>query len=127
MRIEGTQPNKGISGENAGSAKASPKSGAPSFGAALKKAAAAQSRTIGSPALPDPGSAGTPAAPLPGAQTTQPAAAASKPASPADEAALSPEDHLEMIKLRMKTGYYNSKTLDDALTEKLTGFFDDLT
>lgn len=113
MRIEGTQPNKGISGENAGGAKASPKAGGKSFGAALEKAASALSRNANPPATPASGHSG-PASP-------------SKPAAPADGAATTPADSLEMIRFRMKTGYYNSKSLDDALTDKLTGYFDDLT
>ena len=40
--------------------------------------------------------------------------------------AASSEDHLKAIKLRMETGYYNTKSVTDALSEKLTGIFDEL-
>lgn len=116
MGIEGIQPNKGAGGEKAGAAKASPTPGGKSFGAALEKAAAALSKNPNPPPAEDPG-----------ARTALPRAMPSESAGTAGETATPPADPLEMIRFRMKTGYYNSKTLDDALTEKLTGFFDDLT
>ena len=47
--------------------------------------------------------------------------------TPAKTIEQSTEDHLAMIKFRLKTGYYQSPQMDDVLTEKLNGYFDDLT
>jgi hypothetical protein len=33
---------------------------------------------------------------------------------------------MEMVRFRLKTGYYASKAIDDALTDKLSGYFDEL-
>ncbi len=35
-------------------------------------------------------------------------------------------DHMATILFRLKSGYYTTKAMDDALTDKLSGFFDDL-
>ncbi len=35
-------------------------------------------------------------------------------------------DHMATILFRLKSGYYSTKAMDDALTDKLSGFFDDL-
>lgn len=113
MRIDGIQPNQDASGEKAGGAKATPPDGGKSFGAALEKAAAARSRNLNAPPAPDPGG--------------PPEAKAPPSAGAAEATGAPPADPLELIRFRMKTGYYNSKSLDDALTDKLTGFFDDLT
>jgi len=121
MRIEGIQPNHEAPGEKGGGAKASPRAGGKSFGAALEKAAAALSPNPNPPAVPNP------AIPDPVAPAAPPGAMASESGGPPGATEPPPADPLEMIRFRMKTGYYNSKALDDALTDKLTGFFDDLT
>ena len=93
-----------------------PKAGGKSFGAILKKATA-------------------PAAPTPAVPATAPEAAAPKAAEapaqaeapvPAKAAEDSFADHMETVRFRLKTGYYTSKAIDDALTDKLTGYFDEL-
>lgn len=33
---------------------------------------------------------------------------------------------METVRFRLKTFYYTSKAIDDALTVKLTGYFDEL-
>jgi hypothetical protein len=35
-------------------------------------------------------------------------------------------NHMEMVRFRLKTGYYDSKAIEDALSEKLSGYFDEL-
>jgi len=98
-----------------------PKAGGKSFGALLKKAAAADA-----PAVPTAPAA----APAPEAA----AAAAKAPEAPVQAEAQAPTkaaeaefaDHMETVRFRLKTGYYTSKAIDDALTEKLTGYFDEL-
>jgi hypothetical protein len=124
MKIEGTAPTQGPDGRRFSAAKSAPPAeGGKSFGALLKKAAA------GKPAP------ATPPASAPAGQTAQtpasapaPAPAETKPAV-AGEAADAPEsfaNHMEMVKLRLKSGYYNNTNVNDALSEKLTGYFDDL-
>ena len=121
MKIDGTAPTQGPEGRRFQAAKSIPaKEGGKSFGALLKKAAGAP--------------AGTPApAPSAGAATSPPVQAQTSPVSepkPAkQDAESSPADfanHMEMVKLRLKSGFYNNTNVEDALSEKLTGFFDDL-
>jgi hypothetical protein len=139
MKIDGAAPLEGPADRKAAS-KASPKRDGKSFAAAFKKAAGAPAPiSIGTPTAPSSTSSSTstsvanptPAsvampAPAPAATShTEPPAKNTKASQPSPVEP-SAEDHLEMIKFRMKTGYYNSNSVDEALTEKLTGFFDEL-
>src|SRR5689334_22463899 len=123
MKIEGTAPTQGPDGRRFSAAKsAPPKEGGKSFGALLKKAGEGKPVPAAPPA----------AASIPAAQTAPaaaPAPAETKAAPAAAESADTPEafaNHMEMVKLRLKSGYYNNTNVDDALSEKLTGYFDDL-
>lgn len=115
MKIDGTAPTQGPEGRRFQAAKSIPaKSDGKSFGALLKKAAevppmAAQAAAaqVSSPETP------APAVSKPGKKSAD--------SDPADFA-----NHMEMIKLRLKSGFYNNTNVNDALSEKLTGFFDDL-
>jgi hypothetical protein len=124
MKIEGTAPTQGPDGRRFSAAKsAPPKEGGKSFGALLKKAG--EGKPI--PAAP-PAAASTRAAQTVPAPAPTPVPAETK-AAPAAESADTPEsfaNHMEMVKLRLKSGYYNNTNVDDALSEKLTGYFDDL-
>ncbi len=117
MKIEGTAPTQGPDGRRFSAARAaSPKEGGKSFGALLKKASEAQ------PDSSKPAASAPAAAPAPA--PAEPITAAAK-----EEAASAPEsfaNHMEMVKLRLKAGFYNNANVDDALSEKLTGYFDDL-
>ena len=92
------------------------KEGGKSFGALLKKA------TEPKPA-PATGSAALsiPSAPAEAKVPNDKALAQEAKTEPADFAS-----HMEMVKMRLKSGYYNNTNVNDALSEKLTGFFDDL-
>lgn len=91
-----------------------PKAGGKSFGALLKQASA--------PAAP---AAPPVTAPAPEAAAPKPAEAQAESQAPAKEAE-NFADHMETVRFRLKTGYYSSKAIDDALTDKLTGYFDEL-
>ncbi len=113
MQLDGLHPNraqgpdsvsgtgKGLSGPRKGEGKAAGKS----FADALGKAKAAGQ------ALP------TPQAPV-GPLATGPAD------STAPESG-SQGSHIDQIRFRLQTGYYNTHKVDDALSEKLSDFFDD--
>ena len=96
MKIDGVTPIKGTLTNRTGDAKASLKKDGKSFAAAFDKA-----------------SANVKSAPMVATH------ADNEPVPDGD-------NYLETIKFRMKSGYYNTKTVDEALTEKLTGFFDEL-
>jgi len=53
------------------------------------------------------------------------AAAGGKP-PPAPETSGPAVDPLEHIKEKLKAGFYNTKKIDDALSDKLSGYFDEL-
>ncbi|MDB5103574.1 MAG: hypothetical protein JWP91_1263 [Fibrobacteres bacterium] len=124
MKIDGKTPTQGPDARRFSAGKsAPPKEGGKSFGAALKKAAEAARTVPGNPiqtaqepAQPAP----APAAPI--RADGSPAAVEGKDqAEPANFA-----DHMELVKFRLKSGYYTNTKVDEALTEKLTGYFDDL-
>ncbi len=107
------------------------------FGAAFKRAASSlsQRQTEKSVATGKPGSVDAESAPVAAPTNSTDAgksasgmplvpAKSLNPAAATDGAA--PTDHMELVKFRMRTGYYSSKNIDDALTDKLTGYFDDL-
>jgi hypothetical protein len=110
MNIDRPAPIKTNLADRIASAKATPNKTGKSFGAAFDQA------------LSKPTPATTPQKMDNG--TPQPSSTSPEKVTPAKRN--SNEDHLETIKFRLKTGYYNSKNMDDALTEKLTGFFDEL-
>ncbi|MEO6094847.1 MAG: hypothetical protein ABIW76_03875 [Fibrobacteria bacterium] len=122
MKIEGTAPTQGPDGRRFSAAKsAPPKEGGKSFGALLKKAGEGK---------PVPASDSAPAsAPAQTLSTPAPAPVEMKTPGAAGESADAPESfasHMDMVKLRLKSGYYHNTNIDDALSEKLTGYFDDL-
>lgn len=131
MEIRGNKPAEGSEARRFSAGRTPPKPGAKSFGAALKQAVTG--------ADPAPAPAETPVGTAPKAQVPPEKASEGDPAPPASAAsgatasgaAASPEtsfaDHMEMVRFRLKTGYYASKAIDDALTDKLSGYFDDLT
>lgn len=129
MEIRNQKPVSGTEPRRFSAKPAGAKAGAKSFASALDKAVS--------------GSApGKPASEV--SETPQPAEGAAPPAvaktplaedgkTPADAAAAAPADseaafadHMDMVRFRLKTGYYASKALDDALTDKLSGYFDEL-
>jgi hypothetical protein len=122
MEIRGNKPAEGSEARRFSAGRPAPKPGAKSFGAVLKQA------------VTDTGSAPAPVEPPRGEASQAQAAAekaqegASAPAS--SDAPASPEtsfaDHMEMVRFRLKTGYYASKAIDDALTDRLSGYFDEL-
>ena len=97
--VSGT--GKGLSGPRKGDGKAAGKS----FADALGKAKAAGQ---GQPAPQAPASP----------QATGPEAA------PPPESG-SQGSHIDQIRLRLQSGYYNTHKVDDALSEKLSDYFDD--
>lgn len=115
MKIEGQNQAPETRRFSAGK-PAAPKEGGKSFGALLKKA---EAQAAPRPAVPAPAPAPVAAAPKPAESAAVAEAAAKDP-----EAAFA--DHMETVRFRLKTGYYSSKAIDDALSEKLTGYFDDL-
>jgi hypothetical protein len=99
MKVDGVAPGQGNQADKLAAKRAQP-APAKSFADALKKA----SQTPGAPA------SGAPAAHPPVGNDLPP---------PAD-------DHMGTIKYRMQTGYYNNPKVDDALSDKLSGYFDDV-
>lgn len=141
MKIDGTAPTQGPEGRRFQAAKSNPaKEGGKSFGALLKKAVDGAPEHVPAPPAPASGSAqasiGSPGA----SAVSAPARASSADAASeahADSGSKAAKkrgesgpgdfaNHMEMVKLRLKSGYYNNSNVDDALSEKLTGFFDDL-
>jgi hypothetical protein len=100
MQLDGLKSSQGPQGPDRGAArKAEPKAGGKSFADALGKAQAGQ----------------------------QPAAAPEAP-KPASEPLPEPSmgSHLDMIRFKLQSGYYNDAKVDDALSDKLSGYFDDV-
>lgn len=105
MNLDGLTPSKGpdpldrLAGK--AKAKAEPKPGGKSFAEALGKAQAG---------------------PAPAAQPS-----AAPPAVPADQAEAPPmESHMDTIRFRLQSGYYNNPKVDDELSDRLSGFFDEI-
>ena len=127
MKIEGTPKPQGSETRRFSAAKPSAPGGK-SFGDALKKAAAAPAPESPLPAQPSldssvqarPGLDATPAPTAAGAAAGNPGPVKSA-ANPA-----SFENHMEMVKLRLKSGYYSGSNIDEALSDRLTGYFDEL-
>ena len=129
MEIRNQKPVSGSEPRRFSAKPAAPKAGAKSFASTLDKAFTGSAPGKPAPAVSDTPQPAEDAAsqvaakpPLP-AEGKTPADAAT--AAPADsDAAFA--DHMEMVRFRLKTGYYASKALDDALTDKLSGYFDEL-
>jgi hypothetical protein len=102
MKIEGKIPLSGNLADRISAAKSAPVNGGKSFAAALQKA-----KDISQ---------------APSAQEGM----AIGEKLPTTEPGLEPQDYLSMVKFRMQSGFYDSKSINDALSEKLTGFFDDM-
>lgn len=121
MKIEGNKPNQASGARRFSAGRAAPKDGAKSFGALLKKAESSAPQPAGPAPAPVPAEAAPRPVAAPQAET-KPAAADAKTPEPETSFA----DHMEMVRFRLKTGYYSGKAIDDALSEKLSGYFDDL-
>ena len=124
MKIDGTAPTQGPEGSRFQAAKSiTAKEGGKSFGALLKKATEAKPVPAPGSAAPATGSAAvsTPSAPAEAKVPRDNVQARKDESETADFAS-----HMEMVKMRLKSGYYNNTNVNDALSEKLTGFFDDL-
>lgn len=107
MQFDGLKSTQGPQGPDRGAAprKADPKAGGKSFADALGKAKAQA----------QPTAAGTAASP----STPEP-----PKADPAPEPFMG--SHIDAIRLKLQSGYYNNPKIDDALSDKLSGFFDDV-
>ena len=130
MEIRGNKPAEGSEARRFSAGRTPPKPGARSFGAVLKKAV---SDPDPAPASAETHSEMAPAAQVPAEKASEGASASQAPGAsraPESPAPASPEtsfaDHMEMVRFRLKTGYYASKAIDDALTDKLSGYFDDM-
>lgn len=102
MHLDGLTPSQGPQGPDrpAGTRKAEPKQGGKSFGAALEKAQAQQGQA-------------------------KPAdAPAASNAEPSPEQSFG--SHIDAIRFKLQSGYYDSPKVNDALGDKLSGYFDDV-
>lgn len=100
MQVDGIHPNGPDSLDKlSGKRKAEPKAGGKSFADALGKA-----RSGAQP----------PAAPP---QAVPPTGGDQPP--PMD-------NHIDTVRFRLQSGYYNNSKIDDAISDKLSGFFDDV-
>jgi hypothetical protein len=125
MEIRGNKPAEGSEARRFSAGKAAPKPGAKSFGAVLKQAAAGSGPAPAPVEPPREAAASAQASAADPEKTTEGASAQAAPPAPAS-AETSFADHMEMVRFRLKTGYYASKAIDDALTDKLSGYFDEL-
>lgn len=134
MEIKNDKTAGGSEPRRFSAGRAAAKPGANAFALALKKAASQavsdgpSARSDSAPALPQ---ATQPAEKTSSPEATEPGPgadgkrAASEAENPADtDAAFA--DHMELVRFRLKTGYYASKAINDALSDKLSGYFDDL-
>ncbi|MEO7424776.1 MAG: hypothetical protein ABI036_06285 [Fibrobacteria bacterium] len=105
--------------------KAAQKSGAAgkSFGDLLRKAASAPAEA--------PVASQSPRADMPVSQTAS--AESPQPGKPSGEAVPASqasgdsfENHMDLVKLRLKAGYYSGSNIDEALSDRLSGYFDEL-
>lgn len=139
MKIEGNPKSQGPEARRFSARKAAPGDGGKTFGEALKKAAAglpgakapADADTVAAKAGPDgSSSASVPPQtgsiqPAPEGEANPEAEGALRSKGAADAEPKSFESHMEMVKLRLKSGYYSSQKIDEALSDRLTGYFDD--
>jgi hypothetical protein len=113
--------------------KAAPKSGpaGKSFGDLLRKAASSPAEASVEAHREAPVASQSPRADMPvsqtapseGPQTVKPSGEAA-PASQASGDSF--ESHMDLVKLRLKAGYYSGSNIDEALSDRLSGYFDDL-
>jgi hypothetical protein len=146
MQLDGLKSNGPIRPDKTSAQrKSDPKADGKSFADVLTKAKQAsrqspgmaqvsmpaQAKAPAQPAAPSAGSLSTPerfpagdaaASETPGAQHAETRAQQEASAS---EAGPSAQEYLETIRFRLKTGYYDNPKLDDALSDKLSGYFDD--
>jgi hypothetical protein len=108
MKVDGLAPGQGNQADRLGAKRPQAAPGK-SFADALKKAGQAAS------------GAAVPGSQPAGSQPAFPAPAPMPPPPPP-----SAEDHISTVKYRLQSGYYESKKVEDALTDKLSGYFDDL-
>ena len=128
MEIKNNKPVEGSEPRRFSAGRAVSKPSANSFAAALKKASEpAPAAKAGALAPPDPPQ------PIENAAATQPQESPSDGKTPASQAEAAPADpdaafadHMELVRFRLKTGYYASKAINDALSDKLSGYFDEL-
>ncbi len=128
MEIKNNKPVEGSEPRRFSAGRAASKPGASSFAAALKKASeAAPAAQGGAPVPPEPPQ------PIENAAAPEPQASPTDGESPASKAEAAPADpdaafadHMELVRFRLKTGYYASKAINDALSDKLSGYFDEL-
>ncbi len=119
MKIENRTPLQAPKPDQGPVASNQPKDGGRTFTAAFTKA------LIASPSATAKVPVSAPVA-LPAPAVVPTTALAYQPSSaPVTESGISPEDHMEAIKFRMKTGYYNNNSVHDALSEKLSAIFDE--
>ena len=131
MKIEGNKPDQGSEVRRFSAGRGAPKDGAKSFGALLKKAEASAAPSEHAAPAPVPAEAAKPIAGNAAPEAPPVADGDAKAKAGAGEAKTAePEtsfaDHMEMVRFRLKTGYYSGKAIDDALSEKLSGYFDEL-
>jgi hypothetical protein len=107
MQLDGLRSTRGANptGRPAGKPKAEPGSergsGAKSFGDAFAKAKAA-------------------------GQDVPPTASGPAGSNAPEQASPPSDSHIDAIRFRLQTGYYNNSKVDDALSDKLSGYFDDI-
>ena len=129
MHVERNKPGAGSEVRRFSAGPAAPRPGGKSFAAALKQAAEEKPPVpdVSAPMPSRPAGASPSAAPASAPEASDaPAAAAPGPGEASADTPVSFADHMEMVRYRLKTGYYASKSIEDALTEKLSGYFDDL-
>lgn len=145
MKIDGNQKPQTPAPRRFQAAKSPPSESGRFFGDALRKVVAAgqgpkPQGTPGPQAAAGPASApdtpAAPASPPEAPASVAPEETAGKPIAPGAEPAegsaesggesASFEDHMEQVRLRLKSGYYTSKNIDEALSDRLSGYFDDL-
>lgn len=149
MHVQGNKPVEGRGARRFAAPRPAPKEGAKSFADALKNAKTSPEPPRGSdPAAPAPvrdslrpspdrtAAAGPAAEAAPdgkdAASGTQAKTASpgGTPAGGAEGPKVRPPtsfaDHMEQVRYRLQSGYYSSKAIEDALSDKLSGYFDDL-
>ena len=133
MKIEGKGPAEAPEGGRFSAARALLKEGGKSFAAELKKAAAPTSSPVQQPSTETVSKSESFSVPQPSTtapvsssklENAGPAKTNGKANSKTESATF--EDHMALVKLRVQSGFYTSKTVDDALSDRLTGFFDEL-
>jgi hypothetical protein len=129
MQLDGLKSNGPIRPDKgAAQRKADPKADGKSFADILTKAK--QAPKPAQPPNPSDGPVPAPFQPtrFPTGDAVAPETADPRPdakAQASQEAAPSAQEYLETIRFRLKTGYYDNPKVDDALSDKLSGYFDE--